>query len=246
MPRSIFTQSSLRDFQNRQIYHTQHCFFFYFLNHKYIPPGSIDVVTGDHSHGDTGPLALFDGVGDLRPHRILDTDDAQAGEIRNDILLVFPVGLVVNVYLVDVGLARHEVPISDRDRPEAVARHRLDHVLHQPILHVPGELFQITVATVNKGTSAGRKKVKGLHSYACKEKERDRFARKRKVLIYALLHDDFGSALGEEPEATALPWDDGRHALANAVERVDTRERLLGVIIAHRLIILAQGEHESK
>jgi hypothetical protein len=117
-------------------------------------PGSIDVITGDHSHSDTGLLALFNGIGNLGPHRILNTNDTQAGEIGDDVLLVLPIGLVVNVNLIDVGLAWYKVPVSDRDRPEAIACHRLDHILHQPVLHVPRELLQVTIATINKGTSA--------------------------------------------------------------------------------------------
>ena len=53
----------------------------------------IYIVTGDHTHGDAGTLALANCFGYFGPHRIFDADDAQAGQIAHDLRLILPVRL---------------------------------------------------------------------------------------------------------------------------------------------------------
>lgn len=61
-----------------------------------------------------------------------------------------------------------------------------------------------------------------------------------------LLHNDLGSALGEESVSTTFPRNDSRHALPNAIERVHPCEGFLRLIVSYRLIVHAQGYYESK
>lgn len=60
-----------------------------------------------------------------------------------------------------------------------------------------------------------------------------------------LLEYNFGGALGVEAVAALVGYDGG-HALAHGVERVDAREGLLGVSLAHVLVALAQRHHEAQ
>lgn len=93
----------------------------------------------------TNPYLWSDGI--------LDANNAQAGEVVDNILLVFPVGLALAVHLVDLGFARHKVTIGDRNGSQAVARHRLDHLPHQLVLHLASELLEPTVAAVDESAS---------------------------------------------------------------------------------------------
>lgn len=63
--------------------------------------------------------------------------------------------------------------------------------------------------------------------------------------MYLLFEDDLGSALSVEPIAS-LVWHHGAHGLAYTVEGVDTREALLGVVLADALVAAAQGRHEPE
>lgn len=70
----------------------------------------------------------------------------------------------------------------------------------------------------------------------CTESQRD-----IKMKLYVLLHDDLGSALGEEPESTTLSGDNGGHALSYAIKRIHPRKGFLRKIVPYGLIFLAQG-----
>lgn len=113
----------------------------------------IYIVARDHSHGDARLLTFADRVRHLGTHRVLDAHDSQAGQVVHYVLLVLPVRLVLNVHLIDLGFAGHEVAIGDRYCSQPVARHWLYHILHQTVLHLSRELLQLTIATINKGTS---------------------------------------------------------------------------------------------
>ncbi|KAF3843893.1 hypothetical protein F7725_015941 [Dissostichus mawsoni] len=84
---------------------------------------------------DTLLLNLKSSPGWMMPHlvamaravsMVFDADHAEAGESGEDVRLVFPVGL---------SLSGGEVSVGEADGPEALRRHRLDHLLHQVFSH---------------------------------------------------------------------------------------------------------------
>ena len=54
--------------------------------------GSVDIVASDHTHGDAGPLALFDGLGHLGSNGVFDAHHAQRGQVAKRVLFIFEVG----------------------------------------------------------------------------------------------------------------------------------------------------------
>lgn len=56
-------------------------------------------------------------------------------------------------YLVNISLAGHKVSVCHRDGPESVAGHGFDDLSHEPLLHVPRELLQATLVSVDECAS---------------------------------------------------------------------------------------------
>lgn len=120
--------------------------------------GCVDVVTGNHSDGDAGFLTLFDGVGHFGPNWILDTDNAQAGQVVHAIGFVFPVWFVVRAEmdLIDFGFAAHEVSECNGDCSQTVTGHRFDYLVQQSLLHVASKLFEAAIVSVDESASKNK------------------------------------------------------------------------------------------
>lgn len=58
-------------------------------------------------------------------------------------------------YLVNVGLARHEVAECHGDGSESIARHGLDDLPHEPLLHVARELLKPPFMSIDERASVG-------------------------------------------------------------------------------------------
>lgn len=60
----------------------------------------------------------------LWPDRVLDPNNADGGEVTEDVVLIVPVGLRIT----------GEVTVPHADGPQAITRHGFDHLLHHLVL----------------------------------------------------------------------------------------------------------------
>ena len=60
---------------------------------------SVNIVTSDHSHSNACSLALFDGIGDLGTHRVLNANHTNTSQIINNLFLFLPVRFSIHMYL---------------------------------------------------------------------------------------------------------------------------------------------------
>lgn len=93
----------------------------------------------------------------LGSDRIFNADDKYARQIVDDVVLVIPVGFVVVMDLINLGLARHEIAVSHSDCAQAIAGHRLNNFPNKSILHFASEFLQFSISAVNEGAP--------LHNY---------------------------------------------------------------------------------
>jgi len=61
-----------------------------------------------------------------------------------------------------------------------------------------------------------------------------------------LFEDDLRSALREKNESSAVAWYDRTHGFADGVERIDLVDSFLRYLLALRLVVLAEIEHEPE
>lgn len=94
-------------------------------------------LKGKFSNGFTDELYLMS-------HGVLDTDHDDAGELVQDVVLDFPVGLAC---------LGGEVPVGHTDGPQSIARHRLDHLTHHLVTVFGLEDARLALGVQDTGAS---------------------------------------------------------------------------------------------
>lgn len=115
--------------------------------------GSINIVSGHHTDGDTCTLALSYGWWNFITNWIFDSNYTQTSQAGNDCIFIIPVWFTFNLSFIWCSwFPMNIISVRYTNGTKTIWGHRLNYCLYQSILFFSWESFQFSIFAINKHT----------------------------------------------------------------------------------------------